>query len=238
MRTLVIGDIHGSYKALLQVIERAEVSIEDTLIFLGDYCDGYPDNVKVIQYLIDLPNECIFIRGNHDVWAEQFLNLGTAHPDWFLNGGRVTYIDYIEEGYGILDTSKHLRFFRGLHNYYKDDKDRIFVHGGFDRNFSLKDNNRLYGSQIFYWDRELFEDAEKSKYYKVEERYSEIFLGHTSTLHWNTDKPMCSHDIWNLDTGAGWEGRLTMMDIDTKEYWQSDYSRNLYSENYKNRNDE
>jgi len=35
--------------------------------------------------------------------------------------------------------------------------------------------------------------------------------------------------VWDLDTGAGWSGKLTiMMDIDTKEYWQSELSKDLY----------
>ena len=33
MRTLVIGDIHGGYRALLQVLERANVTATDQLIF-------------------------------------------------------------------------------------------------------------------------------------------------------------------------------------------------------------
>ncbi len=40
MRTLVIGDIHGGLKALVQVLERAAVQPTDELIFLGDYTDG------------------------------------------------------------------------------------------------------------------------------------------------------------------------------------------------------
>ena len=32
-RTLVLGDIHGGLKAVVQVLERAKVSENDTLIF-------------------------------------------------------------------------------------------------------------------------------------------------------------------------------------------------------------
>lgn len=35
-------------------------------------------------------------------------------------------------------------------------------------------------------------------------------------------------NVWNIDTGAGWSGKLTIMDIDTKEYWQSDFVKELY----------
>lgn len=37
-----------------------------------------------------------------------------------------------------------------------------------------------------------------------------------------------NHDMWALDTGAGWSGKLTIMNIATEEYWQSDLSKDLY----------
>ena len=40
MRRLVVGDIHGGYKALMQVLERANFDQNDMLITLGDLCDG------------------------------------------------------------------------------------------------------------------------------------------------------------------------------------------------------
>lgn len=54
MRTLVIGDIHGGLKALTQLLERAKVTTDDQLIFLGDYVDGWSESAQVIQYLIEL----------------------------------------------------------------------------------------------------------------------------------------------------------------------------------------
>ena len=68
MRTLVIGDIHGGLRALHQIMERAQVTQKDKLIFLGDYVDGWSQSPQVLDYLIKLntKNDCIFIRGNHD----------------------------------------------------------------------------------------------------------------------------------------------------------------------------
>ena len=54
MRTLVIGDIHGGLKALHQVVERANITKDDHLIFLGDYVDGWSESAQVLQYLIKL----------------------------------------------------------------------------------------------------------------------------------------------------------------------------------------
>ena len=53
-RTLVIGDIHGGLRALHQIMERAKVNTTDTLIFLGDYVDGWSQSPQVIDYLIDI----------------------------------------------------------------------------------------------------------------------------------------------------------------------------------------
>ncbi|ULT39931.1 hypothetical protein KRR40_34415 [Niabella defluvii] len=44
------------------------------------------------------------------------------------------------------------------------------------------------------------------------------------------NQPLNAFNIWNLDTGAGSSGRLTIMDVDTKEYWQSDPLNELYPE--------
>ena len=35
------------------------------------------------------------------------------------------------------------------------------------------------------------------------------------------DIPIRFNNVYCLDTGGGWDGKLTIMDIDTEEYWQS-----------------
>ena len=76
MRTLVIGDIHGGLRALHQIMERANVTPNDTLIFLGDYVDGWSQSPQVIDYLIELKttHNCIFILGNHDELLLEWLD--------------------------------------------------------------------------------------------------------------------------------------------------------------------
>jgi len=59
--------------------------------------------------------------------------------------------------------------------------------------------------------------------------YREVYLGHTPTLNFNSSVPLSFCECWLMDTGAGYHGRLTMMDIGTKEYFQSDPVPQLYS---------
>jgi serine/threonine protein phosphatase 1 len=40
--------------------------------------------------------------------------------------------------------------------------------------------------------------------------------------------PMNRLNIWNLDTGGGYDGCLTVMDIDSKDFWQAPRTKELY----------
>jgi hypothetical protein len=84
-RTFTIGDIHGGLKALKQLISKLDLTANDTLIFLGDYVDGWSESAQVLDYLIELDKnqKCIFIKGNHDVYCENWLKSGVKPDKWF-----------------------------------------------------------------------------------------------------------------------------------------------------------
>ena len=79
MGYFVIGDIHGGFKALKQVLEAANFDYEkDTLVSLGDLCDGWSETHLVIEELQKMKN-LVLLRGNHDVWALQALATSYAN---------------------------------------------------------------------------------------------------------------------------------------------------------------
>lgn len=241
-RVLVLGDLHGGLKGLVQAIERANVTNEDKLIFLGDYVDGWVDSATLVTYLIELnkTHNCIFIYGNHDYWCRQYLEFGTFDTIWNDRGGPTTIASY-NANHDSIDYNEHRKFFNKLHYYYIDDENRLYVHGGYKSDLGPRFESRQ--SELF-WDRSLLENAftmhqfaindgenEKTKYMpKKLKLFKEIYLGHTTTLIFGDDKPLQFFNLWNLDTGAGTNGRVTIMDVDTKEYWQSDILTDLYPE--------
>jgi serine/threonine protein phosphatase 1 len=96
---------------------------------------------------------------------------------------------------------------------------------------------REYEVQSFYFDRTLWEMAltmdkkikpDSRLYPKRLTHYKEIYIGHTPTIHFNKDKPMNAVNVWNVDTGAAFKGKLSAIDINTKEVFQSDILPDLY----------
>lgn len=240
-----MGDIHGAYQAMLQCLDRAGfVRGTDRLIQLGDVVDRGPESWECVQYLSRLPN-LIALKGNHDDWFCDFITTG-YHPGNWAHGGKETILSYgkdleepvriIAKTGGTYKTSlvpgevpkTHQDFFIGQQLYFIDDNNNCFVHGGFERALPFFEQP----STNYYWNRTLWLEAmafealpqsmQAARSFGMETSFREIFLGHSPTTNWKTDQPMHMLNIWNLDTGASHMGKLTIMDVETKEYWQSD----------------
>jgi serine/threonine protein phosphatase 1 len=242
MRTFAIGDIHGGLKALIQVLNQLQVTEKDTLIFMGDYVDGWSESAQVIDFLINLSEkiDCIFIKGNHDVWCENWLkDQSDVNPTWYLHGGKETIDSY--EGFTIDEKNEHLKFLENLKMYHLDTENRLFLHAGFT---SMHGVERETYPHKFCTDRTLWEMAlamdhkiekSSSNYPRRLQHYSEIYIGHTPTTNFGETAPMNAINIWNVDTGAAFKGKITALNINTKAYFQSDELPMLYP-NEKGRN--
>lgn len=242
MRTFVMGDIHGAHKAMIQCFERSGFDTgEDRLIQLGDVTDGNPDVFECVETLLSL-DRLISIKGNHDQWFEEFIRVG-LHPAFFSHGGLATALSYMVKaghgkrnyfstGYGYKVPlnqydipAAHRQFFTSQRLYFVNNENQCFVHGGFNRLAPFNGQRE----ETYYWDRELWQSAlnhvalEKEGRpqgeFQMVDQFDSIFIGHTPTTKWHTDQPMRALNIFNIDTGAGHNGRLTIMDVDTKEFW-------------------
>ncbi len=240
-RTFVVGDIHGGLKALIQVIDLIQLKRKDTIIFLGDYVDGWSDSATLIEYLneLDKTYSCIFIKGNHDLWCEAWLKNELPNPHWLMHGGKSTVDSY--EGFTPEQKAEHLVFFNRMKYYHIDEKNRLFVHAGFS---SMHGPLHEPFESNFVWDRTLWEVAltmdprlkKKSELYpKRLLLFKEIYIGHTPTINYNVYTPMHACNVWNMDTGAAYNGKLTVLNIESKQYWQSEPVQQFYP-NEKGRN--
>jgi serine/threonine protein phosphatase 1 len=233
-KIFVVGDIHGGLKALEQVLAKAAVNANDTLIFLGDYVDGWSESLQVLEFLMayQQTQKCIFVKGNHDDLLLNYLKKGTYSEEWLIHGG-ISTLEAYKNADGTLK-QKHIDFLESLLDYYLDSNNRLFLHAGFT---NLKGVNYEYFKKIFYWDRTLWETAvglnpeisiDDLRYPPRLNLYPEIYIGHTPTTRLGSPIPLQKACIWNVDTGAAFQGSLTIMDCETKAFWQSDPLPDLY----------
>lgn len=249
MRRFVIGDIHGNYKALIQCLERSGFNYDrDLLINLGDVVDGWPYTKDCIDELLKIKNR-IDILGNHDYWAWEWFVQTTNHYDcmperlWTSQGGQATLESYKLSGM----PDSHKKFLDEAVLYCLTEDNKLFVHAGIDNNLKIEYQNE----NTLLWDRQFIQSAWQKHHQNPEFKftngygnYNEIFIGHTTTQWFarNKDKTILTPEEINnlgtqplflcnvicMDTGSGWSGKLTIMNIDTKEYWQSDLVKTLY----------
>lgn len=149
----------------------------------------------------------------------------------------------------------HQKFFKTQHLYYIDDNNNLFVHGGFNRHMEFKgqpehvyywDRDLWMAAMSYGTVNHSDSFGDRPIKFKMKTEFKEIFIGHTATTNWdefekeNDDgllhyvqhprtTPMNAANIWNVDTGAGGRhGKLTFLNIETKEYFQSDLASELY----------
>jgi serine/threonine protein phosphatase 1 len=225
-RTLVLGDVHGAHKALEQVLARSGFDpLQDRLISLGDLTDYHPDNAEVIETLMAIP-QLVAVRGNHDIWVHEYLETGEADPLWLHNGGEATVESIYWRQSGVQE--RYRRFFMKQVKYFIDEDNRLFVHAGIAPDVPMDMQPDLY----LYWERKLWTMAAQWGNdigpWPAHD-FHEIYVGHTPThKFWPDLKPVHFGNIWNLDQGIKRDGRLTLMDVATKEFWQSDKGTELY----------
>ncbi|NJM24675.1 MAG: serine/threonine protein phosphatase [Bacteroidia bacterium] len=217
--TFVIGDIHGAHRALQQCLQRSGFDYEhDRLIALGDVCDGWPDTRDAIDALMRI-RHLVYLLGNHDYLALQWMKYGVAEDLWLKQGGRETIASYQYTGV----PESHIQFLDKAHLYFLEDN-KLFVHAGIKFYLGLEQQDH----EVFLWDRELVQTALYDKSQGKEApltSYDEIYVGHTVM---KAQHPVHACEVWMMDTGAGWSGVLSMMNVETKQIFQSDPVPQLY----------
>jgi serine/threonine protein phosphatase 1 len=234
MKRFVLGDSHGRAEAARDVLRKAHFDFDrDQLISLGDIVDGGLQTRQLVDLLLKVKH-LIFVYGNHDMWAREWYNYGYEDPRdgfhewnipvWIHQGGSATIESYGGEWKNI--PQSHIDFMNSGVYYYIDGQNNLFVHGGLNPHKPVE-------QQKYYdlmWDRDIIEYARDH----VIPGYNLVFIGHTTVAHamckvpgtnieFTRDEfvPLRLNNLIMMDTGGGWDGQLSLMDVDTLEYWQS-----------------
>ena len=100
MNHCVVGDVHGEYRALLNLV--AKTPLNSTLIFVGDLVDRGAESAKVVKFVREHKLACV--KGNHEEMMIEFgskfiadiYNNRPIEQDniWLNHGGRETLLSY------------------------------------------------------------------------------------------------------------------------------------------------
>ncbi len=238
MRTIVIGDIHGSYQSLQKGLSKINFNIEtDRLIGLGDYVDGWSESVEVIRLLIEIQSKSqfdnIFILGNHDSMLLELLNrdfdrfrneeyIRAEYSHWIDQDGESTYRSFLKLNDSEIKILK-TQFLDLLKPYHIEDN-KLFVHAGFDPNIGFAESLRN-DPESLQWNRSLFK---KCLLYKelndahMFDDFDKIYIGHTPTIAFDITEPSKLGNVINLDQGCKVNGKLTLWDDNTDTFIQTE----------------
>jgi serine/threonine protein phosphatase 1 len=131
-RTIVVGDIHGCYDELMDLLYKVVFSKNDVLISVGDMVDRGPKSWEVVNFFRDSPN-AFSAMGNHERRLAGSIK-GTSQPAWSQlhtlskvdKNEEESYARYLESLPAVIETN-HAVVTHARLNYYIDiDKQEAF----------------------------------------------------------------------------------------------------------------
>ena len=118
-RIIAIGDIHGCYQELDELLQRVAPTKEDRLIFLGDLVNRGPDSCKVID--LARQHRALSLLGNHELRFLNFRKSGKA--DALKDGDEETIRKLRPEDWSYIESMPL--------THHIEELNTVFVHGGF-----------------------------------------------------------------------------------------------------------
>lgn len=206
-RLIAIGDIHGSSYALGQLLKAIDPQPTDTIVTLGDYVDRGIDSKGVLDMLIALSIDChlVPILGNHDVMMFRARNSSQDLYDWFGIGGQVALESYGEPTDLRQVPETHFRFLNSCVPFFET-KSHIFTHANYDPMLPFAQQS----PDMLRW--KSLRDYVPGPHISGKT----VVVGHTPQ-----PKVLDLGYLICIDTGCAIGGRLTALDVETGQQWQT-----------------
>lgn len=196
MRTLVIGDIHGCFDELRDLLDAVALSQDDQIIALGDFIDRGPDSPSVLAFLRDSKN-ARSLKGNHER-KHILASRGIIRP---ALSQRLARAQFDGDGYQrALEYLEELPFLIEL-------RDAILVHGFWQPGLSLHEQDPLVLQGTMTGQYRLGHNLQ-GPWFEAYDGPKPLIVGHQDYLQ--TGEPLIVGDrVFCLDTGCCRGGRLT-----------------------------
>lgn len=210
-RTFIIGDIHGCFDELMELIKIINLKEEDLLVSVGDIVDRGNKSKEVYGLFKNRPNAKV-LAGNHErkhqnqvfSYAQEIVKLqfGDVYPEF------LKWVDTLD--------------------YYLETEDAIIVHAALEHDKALSEQKEevLCGSTS--GERYLEKKYPEGTYWN--DHYTGIkpvIFGHRVV----GDVPEFKNNTWAIDTGCCHGGYLTAIELpgfiihqvkSKKDYWKEE----------------
>lgn len=207
MNTYVIGDVHGCYNTLLDLINK--LPKDSRIIFVGDLCDRGLYSREVIEYVIDNNSECIL--GNHEDFMLKHIEdyFSNKSNRWYDNpeiGGKKTIDSYKDDKKTLL---RHIEYLKKLPRYILSDN-YFITHGLGLPYFKRRDSKDIYIQDGLIKARLSDETTKWGEGWEKDWKSYEIvnIFGHT-----HNDEIVVGGNYYCIDTGCVYGGKLTAIEL-------------------------
>jgi predicted phosphodiesterase len=200
-RTIVVGDIHGCYDELMDLMEQVGLGAKDRVVSVGDLVTKGPKNREVLElFMTDARFSAVM--GNHDLalrrrWNGEDVELKVSQKETNkeLKADKDRYTPFLNSLPFIIDLGKHL-----------------VVHAGLRPNIALHSQTTgdLTRLRTLGPDRE---SEEGTPWYHVYDGEKVVLFG-----HWPSPAPRQGRKAIGLDTGCVYGHQLTAYIIETGEF--------------------
>ncbi len=200
-RTIVVGDIHGCYDELMDLMDKVGFESTDRLVTVGDLITKGPKSREVLELFMSDPRLSSVI-GNHDLalrrrWHGEDIELKPAQKETHkeLKGEKDSFMAFLNSLPFVIDLETHLVVHAGL-------RPSVALHSQ-----TTGDLTRL---------RTLGPDRES----EVGTPWYHVYYGDKTVLfgHWPAAEPRRSQKAIGLDTGCVYGYNLTAYIIETDEF--------------------
>ena len=215
-RVIAIGDVHGCWRELDQLLEYLSPASDDRLIMLGDLVNRGPDSHRVIE--ICRRANAISLLGNHE---RRLLNYRWLQDPSVLWVSDKKTIDQLSEpDWDYLAKMKL--------THYEEDYQTVFVHAGFLPGRDWRTQTSSIVTEIQVVDKEG--QARRRSEVKGCPHWSELWEGPPFVVYGHTPAKAVRKTDWTicLDTGCVYGGNLTAYVLPQKQLYQVKAARQYY----------
>jgi len=200
-RTIVVGDIHGCFDELTDLLDLIKLKNNDRVVAVGDLITKGPKDAEVLDLFIS-DRRFSSVVGNHDRKIRQKLR---GEPMRLTKEHRKTLVE-LER-----DRERYAAYLRSL-PYTIDLGSHLVVHAGVRPGVSLEEQMASDLTEI----RTMGADPSRRRglpWYKVYQGRQTVLFG-----HWPSERPRRGPNAIGLDTACVYGGRLTAFIIDIQEF--------------------